>query len=103
MPRTVTMWIGRSGSGSIFWRSRRIVTHTYEGSASSVSPQPRSSSVSGLTVLPGVAAEWRLGSEGFAEFRGEGVQEPGLGRRELHHLALDRGRLASQVERQVRA
>ena len=56
---------GLVGIDSTFWRSRRIVTHTYDGSASSVSAQPRASSVSVVTVCPrlrpgrtGVATRW---------------------------------------------
>ena len=56
MPRTVSRWTGRFGSSSTFWRSRRIVTQTYDGSASSVSAQPRASSVSVVTVWPMFAA-----------------------------------------------
>ena len=64
-----------------------MVTHTYDGSASSVSVQPRSMRVSVGTVL--------------AEVGRERVEEPPLGGRQLDALTGDGGGPLVEVEREV--
>ena len=57
----------------------------------------------GVLGVGPAADEQRVGRDGLAEVRGEGVEQPRFGRRQLDHRAAD-GRLAPmQVEGQVRA